>query len=264
MYSKIVSYLSIEILLLLGLIASCIFIVRKKLKVSLKFFFFGVLGFLISQIIHLPPMYISPGKNILNQLLQNSILYYALAVGLWAGLCEEIIRFTMVKLKYPSITRNQAVTFGLGWASLEVIMVLGIVVSTLISLPFIYNTNAETLLNKGFSEADVKLVMNQIEVFKAQLQNVTIWVALSAVAERLFAVILHTAFSLLVYLAVLKKNLLYILLAIAAHTVINSSAILLMRHGVLITEAAIMLFAIIAYWFIMVVENKPAGGRPEV
>lgn len=260
MYSKIVSYLSIEILLLLGLIASCIIIARKKLKVSLKFFFFGVLGFLISQIIHLPPMYISPGKNILIQLMQNSMLYYALAIGLWAGLCEEIIRFTMIKLKYPSITRNQAVTFGLGWASLEIIMVLGIVGSTLISLPFIYNTNAEILLKQGVPETDVKLIMNQIEIFKSQLQNVTIWVALSAVVERLFAIIFHTAFSLFAYLAISRKNFSYILLAILAHTIINFSAVMLMKHGIFVTEAVIMVFAMLAYWFIMVVENRPAGG----
>ncbi|MDD5644043.1 MAG: YhfC family glutamic-type intramembrane protease [bacterium] len=258
MHTKIVSYLSIEMLLLLGLIAACVFVAGKKLKVSLKFFFFGVLGFLISQIIHLPLMHIPPGQTILAQLMRGPTLYYAVVIGLWAGLCEEITRFAMVKLKYPSISRYEAIAFGLGWASLEIIMVLGIVGITLFSLPFVYRTSAETLLSQGIPEADVKLIMNQIEIFKSQLQNVTIWVALSAVAERLFAIIFHTAFSLMAYLAVSRKKFLYIALAILTHTIINFSAVMLMKHGVLITEAAIMVFAILGYWFIMVVDNKPA------
>ena len=206
----------------------------------------GALTFAASQVLHLP----------FNQYLLMPLLGATrdpgvimqvggvFAVGLSAGIFEELARYLAMRLMG---SRRQgfapALMFGAGHGGLEAI-VLGVV--ALYAL-----LQALTLRN-----ADLAAVVpaDRVDLARAQLEafwSAAPYAALMGAVERVSALMLHLFNSVLVMLAVVRRQVRYLILAVLTHTLFNAVALLsLQRFGVYITEGLLLMLGLLGIYAI--------------
>ncbi|MCI9142927.1 MAG: YhfC family intramembrane metalloprotease [Lachnospiraceae bacterium] len=197
--------LVIGIVICYGLpVAGLVMLVRKK-KGTGKAFCWGVLAFVVSQLLIRIPIL----QLVLPQFTWFSMLPlyswgYGLFLGVTAGLAEESARWAAVKcfLKEKR-SFEHGLAFGLGHGGIEAMLLVG---------PNMIAGVVMTLGGQGTS-------------FPADWGSI-----LTAGAERIFAVAFHVGASLLIMYGVREgKALWYWILAVALHTVLDAAVVILPR-----------------------------------
>jgi uncharacterized membrane protein YhfC len=228
---------------LVPIVASIVLLVRKTLDV--KSYFIGFLAFFISQIVIRVPILtvlttISKGFSNFYSSLLGSILIG----GLTAGLFEETARLIGGKIllrKREKISLNDGISFGIGHALCEVIILVGLSYVSSLMVFIMINTDTfhDLMLNTGIKE-------NQ---YTQYLETYTSTQAIDFVyglLERCSAILFHVANTLLVFKAINLKKYGYYILAILLHTIFNAMAIVLATYtNVPITEIVLLIFAIV-------------------
>jgi uncharacterized membrane protein YhfC len=251
------SLLMIMMPLLLG-----IWLVHRY-RVSWKLFLIGAAGFVASQIGHIPfnqfvldPLtdgILEPGKTL------GRVLFVALLYGLSAGLFEEVTRYIFYYFRKSMRGWDEGLMFGAGWGGIEAIF-LGLLAATTIINVYIYQNgllenfmSAEQLAN---SAQEITAATAQIE----QLVNSPPWMFLLGAVERVFAIIIQISLSILVLQAFVRRNILWLFVAIAWHTLVDAIAVvgLLQEWDPLLIETAVGLPALIIGLYI-IRHFKPAG-----
>lgn len=238
----------VSILLCIGFPLALVIVLKKRCQAKLSFFLGGCICF---------PVFVIGLESLLHRLvltgpwgtvLQQNIWLYALYGGLAAGIFEEFGRFAFLSVltKKDSHPQN-ALMFGAGHGGIEAVLLL---VST-----YINNIIYSVMINAG----QIDSVIQQLDdatrtVFVAQLA------ALPATApglfliggiERLLAMTLHIALSVVVFTAIRRKQFGYVLLAVALHALVDGVTVLvatvvpvaLLEIVVLILVALISLYA---------------------
>ena len=104
-------------------------IAHRRLKVSWKYFAFGMLIFLIFQVVSRVPIVTVLGQVLAPQLkASTAFLYTWLAIlALTAGIFEEVGRYIGYRwfMRREEKTWNKAVMYGLGHGGLESILLVG-------------------------------------------------------------------------------------------------------------------------------------------
>lgn len=195
--------LLVDVMICFGLPLGGLFLLRKKAPHMLKTFLLGIAAFLISQILLRIPLlqYVLP-NFLWFHTLQLHVLLHALFYGFTAGIFEESARLIFMKLfMKKEQSMYHGIVFGLGHGGIEALLFVGI--SSLIysfRLPF-----HSTLLSTT-------------SAFSIFLGGV----------ERLFAITFHIAASLLILYGIRqKKAVLFTLLAILLHGILDTSSLLL-------------------------------------
>ncbi len=215
-----------------------------RLKLSWKLVLAGGLTFIASQIPHVPltlaltPLFQSWGS-----------IVYAVVLGLLAGVFEETARFILFRfILKKSRTWNEGVLVGLGHGGTEA-LILGIFAALAFVNMLVYkNTDLSTVPS---------IPANQIEVAKQQVSaywSAPVYVALLGMVERLFAVCLHVALSVMVLYSIASKNSIWFWIAILWHALIDGLAVFLGQRGLnmLALEGVIGILAIISLWIIFI------------
>ncbi|WP_066052337.1 YhfC family intramembrane metalloprotease [Robertmurraya korlensis] len=196
------------------LFVSAILITKKRVGLSLKPLLIGSVGFvIITQVL----------EKLLHVVVITGFPNYAehpWAFGLYggfaAGIFEELGRyflFIWLLKKYQDF--KGGLSFGVGWGGIEAVV---IALSTVV--PFILFA---TMINAGTFDSSIgaSLPSDQAATIKETVLNQGVSHYLWGIPERFFALLMQIAFTLLVLLAVIKKKLLYVLLAIVAHAAID-------------------------------------------
>ena len=177
--------------------------------------------------------------------IQGNVLYYALYGGLMAGLFEETGRFLAMKFllkKEPSETKP-GVSYGLGHGGIEMILLFGFSMISLLSMSVMINLGmTDTLLAKT-PEASQAALTAQCE----QLKTMSAGTYLYGLWERLSAITLHVGLSILVWVAVRKggKWLWLFPAAILLHALVDGLAVILSKAvGYFAIETIVMALAI--------------------
>uniref|UniRef100_A0A7S2Y7E8 YhfC family intramembrane metalloprotease n=1 Tax=Entomoneis paludosa TaxID=265537 RepID=A0A7S2Y7E8_9STRA len=208
-------------------------------QTSWKIFGMGALCFVVSQIIHVPLLYV-----IVFPLLKNGLgidakdvslagldlVVLALVAGLMAGLCEEGSRWMFFRslLKPQADSFPTILMFGTGHGGCEAILVGLSSLSALVTM-YIYRHH----LPDGLSPEDAATMEKQVQDYWAASNGVI----LMAPLERVFAMTLHMAMSLLVWRSFVVQTGRGLTLAILFHTSVDAVAVLVLRiGGVYITE----------------------------
>jgi len=157
----------------------------------------GIAGFIVSVLIE------SVFLKIIEWFSGRLILFYIIA-GLSPGIFEETGRY--ICLKYLSSKeqyqqRNISVSYGIGHGGIESILTGIILLSNLFT--------KDTLIEKGLLKSSITFLM-----------------CLMSAIERIFAVLSHISASVLVYKAVKKKKIIYYIIAIILHDLIDLIALL--------------------------------------
>jgi uncharacterized membrane protein YhfC len=221
--------------------AAVILIVKRK--ANWRAFLAGIAAFGVSQLlVRIPLLDLLQNAAWFNLFITTNMLVYMLLLALTAGIFEETGRFFSMKLfmrKERFLTWENGVVFGLGHGGLEAFWLVGIsyavtLVQTLSGLntAAVFSTPPETFLIGG--------------------------------VERMLTVAVHTGFTMIVLYGVKYKKPIYLLYAVLAHTLVDST-IILKYIGIDLSpwaaEGIIAVFAALA--LVLIIKIKPVLNRRE-
>ena len=200
----------------------------KKRKLKLSTFFIGcgtwfVAVVVLEGIVHSLILYASPWGD---RILENTLLY-ALYGGLMAGVFEETARFVVFKtlLRKQQGRDETALMYGAGHGGFECFYIMVIGAVNLLFYSFAINSG-EMLESAAGVDSEI---MAQVEEAINQLATVSPASYLFGIQERISAVILHMALSVLVWFAAKErvKKIGLLFLAIALHFAVDAISVLL-------------------------------------
>lgn len=180
-----------------------------------------------------------------SRFIKSNIWIYAVYAGLMAGIFEELGRFVAFKLFLGrNDYRETAIAYGLGHGGIECMMVLG--------FSMLQNFTYAQVINAGQMEQMIGTLEDESskEVFR-ELQeaiiNLSVGECVWAGIERISAMILQVALSVLVFYAaktINKKH--FLAIAIALHALIDVFAALNQQQSVplAVVEIIILVYAL--------------------
>lgn len=233
----IAAFLVGGILAILIPIAALIIFKLKNKDVKLRYFFIGaatfvVFALILEQILH---------YFMLSTIQNSGVVFYTLYGALCAGIFEETGRFLAFKLFCKNENDPRAsIMYGLGHGGVEAVVLVGV---TLIS----YAVTAMTVNALGTEALFGALPDEQRWAAEAQIAALTDYDMVSTIvslAERILAIILHTALSVIVFASIKMKGRLWLYpAAIVLHALFDVPAALYQRGvitGIAVTELLLL------------------------
>ena len=239
----VVALLEIAVPLALG------YWIVKRFGVSWRIFALGALFFIAVQVVHVPLVFVTQTPLYLAFLPfgpPTAVAGLAVYLGLLAGLFEEIGRYLVYRYYFRRreipLTRENGLLFGTGWGGVESMSVALIVIAGMLSYIVLTSDGATIPL------PDDPAVQAQIDAVRA----LTPLDILPGLAERMMTITLHIAWSLLVLAAVVYGRPLLLALAVLWHAAVDAVAVYLAQtQGILVTEAAVFVFAVLGLVYIL-------------
>lgn len=249
-------YFSSETLICLGVEAALMILLpvpllivwKKKTRLSMKIFITGAVTFFLFAIVLkvLPAMLLFNGDNAVAKAIRNNPLLFYLTGGLLAGIFEETGRFIAFKTILKRDTQKQtAIAYGIGHGGFEC-MYIGFNVITIIAMGMIINQN-------GIESVTGQLSSEQLEAVIQQLKDYTaadILTVFLAVLERVSAVMIHIAFSILVFHGVHHKSSWYLFPAAVLMHALFDFSLVIRTYGVpdIILELILLVSALTIFF----------------
>ncbi|MBP0970583.1 MAG: YhfC family intramembrane metalloprotease [Oscillospiraceae bacterium] len=253
-----------------GIALICVMVICLMLYYKFKYhtkittFLIGAATFILfalvlEQLMHVLVLFKSP----VGDTIQNNIWLYALYGGLAAGVFEETGRLIAMKflLKKEHRKPHTALMYGAGHGGIEALLLGGLSLLSNLIYSFMINAGQEQMLLSQIPAEQLETVQ---ESFK-QLKEASPALFAAIPAERVSAVTLHIALSVLVWTAVVKKKPTMYMLAILLHFLLDAVAVLL-KDKIPIAALELLLFvisvltALLAY---AVWKKHLAGGQQE-
>lgn len=241
-------------------VALGIFLARK-FRLGWRLWWIGTATFVLSQIGHIP-FNIAVGllfeRGILPAPAQNfGLIFTAVFAGLSAGVWEEIFRYGAFRWwAKDARSWSKALMVGSGWGGAEAI-ILGVVV--LINYAVMVAAQVGDI-SSLIPEGQAALLDQQIAVYWSLPWYDTLLGAL----ERAFALTVQICLSVMVLQVFIRKNILWLFLAIGWHAFVDALAVyLISTTNAYVTEAVIGVTAIISLVVILALRQpEPAGEDP--
>lgn len=239
------------------------FVIRKKHRLDAAPFFIGCAVFLLFALIF---------EGFVNNLILSSPLGGAImgnvfltgAFGsLMAGLFEETGRYvafrTVLKKKLPD-ARN-ALLYGAGHGGFEAFIILCAGMISNIVLAALLNAGMADLIRTTATDA---AALARLEGAFTTLAQTPSWMFLVGIVERIAAIALHVALSVLVWFAAREKRRFYLYpLAVLLHALVNFFAVVLAGSGwnVWLVEGAIYLLTALCMLLACKLWRRQGGGE---
>jgi len=195
---------------------------RRRFRAPWLLWSAGAVTFFQSQVIHLPLNNLLADVGLIGPIGPDApnLLRTAAVLGLSAGLCEGLLRllaFWWLNRRGLVERWSGAALAGLGHGGLEA-MILG--ATTALSIGLLFSL-------RGIDLTTLDLPAEQLAIVRQQLALLdgTPLIALLPFVERLLALALHVAVSLLVWLAFRRRNPLYAVAGILYHALLDATAV---------------------------------------
>ena len=219
--------------------------IKKKIHIIPVLVGAGVF-FLFQMILRIPALQIAASVSPAFQQFVSSPILGGLFLGLTAGIFEEFGRYIGYRtlLKRRSAWKD-GVAFGLGHGGIEAILLVG--------LGYVNNLLYAMVINSGKWDTIAAVLPPETaqQVYTA-LVNTPAHMFLIGGVERIFAMTVQVALSILVLYGIRKRRFGYVLLAVALHCVLDSPlALLTQNFGMLGTELYVMLCAVASLVYIL-------------
>ncbi|WP_459501691.1 YhfC family intramembrane metalloprotease [Bacillus sp. C1] len=234
---------SITIQLALSILVPIIALVyfRKKYHISWKVVGIGILIFIgFTQILETPFHLFMRGNPATAKVLENPYIF-AIYGGLTAGIFEELGRFVaffFLLKKYQEY--KDGLAYGIGHGGIESILIGGF--AGLQTLTFAISIN-----NGSFAQMVEKLP--ELSRVQDALIQAPAYLYLLGGLERIMALVLQIAFTMLVIYAVKQKKYIFLVYAVLFHAFVDFFAALYQRQviNVFVAEGIIFILAIFAF-----------------
>lgn len=225
----------------IGLPVLLLILARKKLRADMSAAGIGAAVFVLFALI-LEQISHGVVLGAAGDLLSENIWLYALYGGLAAGLFEETGRF--VAMKYwmkKSLTRENAVMYGVGHGGIEALLIVGVgCISNLITVLMINSGQIESAFSAVEEGAGKEAALQSLSVFWTTPGYEFFLVGV----ERFSAIVLHICLSCLVYRAVKYGRKKYWFAAVGIHFLVDA-ATLVLADFVPLTALEILLLAVV-------------------
>ncbi|GGA91117.1 YhfC family glutamic-type intramembrane protease [Ornithinibacillus halotolerans] len=154
-------------------------------------FFLGVLAFVISQLLFRLPLldYLQSHSTTYSMLSIMNPVLFAIAIGLSAGIVEELARYIMMRFFMKQRSFQAGFLFGTGHGGIEAVWFVGISAISMLFSPLATFYNIDFLIGG---------------------------------TERFFALMLHIGLSIIVLHGVIQRKFLFVVLAIFIHGFIDT------------------------------------------
>ena len=190
--------------------------IATRRHVSWRLFGVGAVGFVLSQIFHIPFNWLVLDRFTL--ISAENLILLAIFLGLSAGTFEEVTRYLIYRFWITDARSwGTGLMYGAGWGGIEAIILGAIGLLNFIILIGMKNG----FLLELVPVEQMDLLNEQIEA----LFNVPWTMALLGAVERVFALCFHLAASILVLQVFLRKNILWLFAAILWHTILNATVV---------------------------------------
>lgn len=224
-------------------------VIVKKYKASVESLIVGGAVFFVFQVLlRIPLLSNLNGMDWYISLSKNYFLT-ALFLGITAGLFEEIGRFLGFKfiIKRKNYLYKNAIAFGIGHGGIEAILLVG--------LTYVNNLVMSLFINKGTFDQIFggKINSTDLSIIKSQLIDTKAYLFLFGGVERLFAITIQIAFSLIVLYAIKNRKYLYLLIAIGLHALVDTPVAYMSMKGVnaIFIEGYVFITFILALVYIL-------------
>lgn len=198
-----------------------IYVVHKKTRAPGVTFFIGAATFFIfamtlEQILHTVVF------SVCGEAIAGNIWLYGLYGGCAAGLFEEAGRYAAMRyFMKRRLNLPNAIMYGVGHGGIEAMLIVGLTsVNNLIACVMINNGGMESTLNL-LDEATRAATLEQLSA----LWTLPGYQFFLGGVERIFAIVLQIALSVIVYQAVKNAKLQYLLLAFGIHAFADFSTV---------------------------------------
>lgn len=250
------------IVFILVLVIGLLLFYKFKYHTKITTFLIGAAAFILfalvlEQIMHVIVLFKSPAGD----KIQNNIWLYALYGGLAAGVFEETGRLIAMKflLKKEHDKPHTALMYGAGHGGIEAVLLGAMSLVSNIIYSLMINAGQEQMLLSQVPAEQKEALQTAF----TQLKEYSPAVFAAVPAERLSAVTLHIALSVLVWTAVVKKKPAFFFLAILIHTAVDAVAVLLKdRIPIPVLELIIFAMSVIAAVFAYIIWKKHLKGAP--
>ena len=233
-------------------------VIWRKAETKWWVFLVGMAGFIITQmIIRIPVMSMLSQVDWYNTFSQNTVPFYLFA-AFTAGLFETAGRL-LVFLVFIRMRRNYADGFlaGLGHGTIESILLVGSSMITYITYALMINAGTfETLVAPNATDAATLEAMNTIYNVLTTSASTDF---LAAGLERLMAITLHIALSILVLEGIERKQTLrYALVALCYHMLVDFTVplVYLKVGSIWVSELLMLLFTILPVLYIIKAKKR--------
>jgi len=236
--------------------------IKRRFKLSWVLYFSGVVGFILSQVGHIP------FNALLNTLFRREVLpappeaytllFNAILLGLSAGLWEELVRYGMIRwwIGKPVRTWSKALFFGSGWGGVEAILF-----GLLALYGFVQLSALRTMDLSAILPADQwELVQQQIHEYWSMSWTTS----LLGAYERMWALVMQMCFTVLVLQVFTRGRIFWLWLAVAGHALVDAVAVYVLgRWGAVPVEVAVTVLGLIALGVIFILRRPdPVEERP--
>ena len=222
---------------------------KNRFRVKAAPFFFGVITFIIFAIVleSFAHDYFLSGTTGLSQAILNNPFLYAIYGGLAAGIFEEFGRFfcMLTVMKRFMYQKENSIIYGIGHGGMEAIFIGAFTMLQNLMVAVVLNDygSVEAYAGQSGSAEGAKVVTDLLNTLIDTPASAYI---LSGI-ERMAALVLQIALSVLVYKAVIRKKYAYILVPIVLHALIDVIAAFYQTGlvtNLLLLEAIVIIYAI--------------------
>jgi len=243
-------------LLMIGLPVGLAVLLIARWKLGWRLLFAGAVTFVVSQVGHVPfnlgATALLNRTSLVSLPVQGQLAFNAVFLGLSAGLFEELCRYGMYRwwLKDARSWRK-GVLAGAGHGGGEALLLGVLALYAFLQLTALRNADLSTLVPAG----DLARVQEQVLAY----WSMTWYDSLLGALERLIALPIQIALSLLVLQAFLRRRAGWVVLAVGYHALVDASAVLALPHGAYLVEAVAGGFALISLALIVLLRRpEPA------
>ncbi len=248
-----------------GIPIALLLVFRIKKHADILPFFIGCAVMLLFALILESIVHNIVLNSVLGQKIRENIWLYALYGGMMAGIFEESGRFIAFKtvLRKNNGKDANALMYGAGHGGFEAIVLLGLSMISNIAMAAMINSGSIGTV-AGALPDDARA---QLQPVIDQLVSSSPYLYLAGIVERIFAIALHIALSVLVWFAAKNRKKIWLWpAAILLHAAVDGIMVIVMQFTSLIavTEAVIGLMTVITVLIaVKVWRSNAVPYRPE-
>lgn len=220
--------------------------VMKKYKTGFWAVLSGIIVFVAVQVIfRIPLIQVFGLTDFGKAFIENNMLLYIAILSLSAGIVEEFGRFFafQVMLRKKREIRH-GIAYGIGHGGVEAVLLVGI--------SFVANIVVGILINEGVFSSLPGIGAEAIQPTIDVMVNTPSINFLLGGFERIFAICLHIALSVMVLHGVRKKKIGFTFLAIFIHGAVNFAAVCIAQYvNIYLSEAFLLIVALSSVLYVI-------------
>ncbi|RJP51351.1 MAG: YhfC family intramembrane metalloprotease [Anaerolineaceae bacterium] len=255
----VTSSVSVFIMIVLPILLG--FWLTRKFKLSWKLFFAGALTFIASQVLHIPFL-VGTTALFNNGAIPSppaswATIFNAVFLGLAAGIFEETARWILFKFFLKDKRSwNEGVLVGAGHGGVEAFLLGVMGVFTLINMIVLRNVDMSAM---GVPADQLAAAQQQVDAFWAS----PAYMGLLGFMERVFAITLQIALSVMVLYGIAYKKPLWFWLAVLWHSLVDAVAVYTLPIvGALGVEGIIAVMALVSLAILLGLRKKFVALNP--